>query len=213
MKTAIFFSGRITTYEDSVYWLKPLIDKYNADCFCSLNSNSIDAFIKLFNIKKYYLEEFELNEQEEDLYKKSIFPALIYITNVKNVASMFYNHYKNMELIDQYQIENNIKYDMILYLRSDILPEYHLDIQFKLEKNTVYIPLDNDWGGVNDQMAFGDYESMKKYTSLYQHLNNYIKNKVVNYHPETMLNYHLKNMDLNIVRIYYPYKLNKQRKD
>jgi hypothetical protein len=151
------------------------------------------------------LEKFSLSNEDEKLYKNNIISC---VNSVTNTTSMFYNHYKNMQLIEEY----GKKYDVVLYLRADMLPSASLELPLQIEKNTIYIPSSYDYNGINDQMAFGDFESMKKYTSLYAHLNTYIKNKEVGFHPETILQYHLKKIGVNISRFEFPYDLNEKRK-
>lgn len=65
--------------------------------------------------------------------------------------------------------------------------------------NTIYIPSGNDFrDGINDQFAFGTYEAIKHYCGLYEAYIGYF-NEGVQFHPETYLKYHLRN--LNVIRI------------
>jgi hypothetical protein len=56
----------------------------------------------------------------------------------------------------------------------------------------VYIPEGQDYGGLNDQFAFGDYGAMKYYSELYDYIDSYWE-AGCRFHPETLLAYHLRN--------------------
>jgi len=87
-------------------------------------------------------------------------------------------------------------YDVYVRCRPDILFSDRLELQ--VQANTVYIPEGNDFrGGVNDQFAYGDYETMKIYFSLYLSYKEYF-NAGVKFHPEAYLRHH---MEVNGIRI------------
>jgi hypothetical protein len=65
-------------------------------------------------------------------------------------------------------------------------------IDFTITPGIVYIPEGQDYGGFNDQFAFGDYGAMKYYSELYEYFDQYW-NDGVRFHPETMLRHHLRN--------------------
>lgn len=124
-------------------------------------------------------------------------------TNILHVYSMFFNNYKAFKLLEEYQRENNIIYDYIIKYRSDLCSDDNLILESS--KETLYIPFGNDWGGLNDQVAYGDYTVMKKYCYLYENLDNLVFNMNIIYHPETLLKHHTEN--INIKRFNYEYKI------
>ena len=110
-------------------------------------------------------------------------------------------------------VKNHFIYDVIIYFRIDILSEDIFSIPTIIENNTIYIPIGYDFeGGLNDQLAYGDYNSMKIYCNLYNFVESYNTHGIP-YHPEILLKYHLNCHVVRIERFNYNYTLNKKRQD
>lgn len=92
--------------------------------------------------------------------------------------------------------------DVFVRIRYDI--ELTGQIRFAdypLKDNLVYIPFGQDYrAGVNDQFAFGNYQSMKKYFSVYLN-HERIFNQGVPFHTESYLRKHLENEGVEIKRL------------
>lgn len=204
-KIAIFFSGRINRTQQTIETLLFMKKKFKIEFFCSINDSRVDYdFINLFDIKKSNYN-FEKHVFPENLKIKNKRPE----TNINNTMSMFYNWMKNFQLIENFQKKQNMLFDIIINYRSDILSSEFINFD-KIENinfNTIYIPQGNDWGGVNDQMAFGNFDSMKKYCEIYKNIQKYNDNDNVIFHPETLLKHHLKCSNVNIIRFYFKYVL------
>jgi len=100
-----------------------------------------------------------------------------------NVECMFYNRKRAFDMIQNCDIPVvSCRFD--LYIHDLYIPDY-------LDAYTIYIPNDEDHGGINDRFAFGNYESMKVYC-------NAIVDK--EYHPETALKLYLDKVGLNVMR-------------
>lgn len=199
LKFAIFFVGRITGFEHTKQNLLKIKNKFNPTCFCSLNESTItDAtkrFATLFDVK---------NINEQISVEKTIIPTTIALKPKvslypENVYSMFYHQKKVMNMIEAYQAKHGIKFDCIIYYRADILTTDDLNID-TVANNTVYIPNGSDSIGINDRMAYGNFEAMKKYASSIDLINS--KGSVEIY-PEEYLNNNLKHHKLHIQRISY----------
>jgi hypothetical protein len=209
MNIAIYYSGRIDhqLYYKNKVNLKTLSDKYNLTHFCSLNKDAnshefIEEFSKDFNIKDDQLN-IEITDVPNDIKN-----TRLYVNgNLYNMHSMFYHNYKCMELIKNYQQKHNIKFDIIIKYRADIYSDNILNLD-KPDKNTIYIPDRYNYGGINDQIAYGDFTSMEIYSECYLNFLNCAKscNK---FHPETILSHHLKTKNLNISPFKYEYILKK----
>ena len=119
--------------------------------------------------------------------------------NMKNMTSMFYNQFKCFEMI----FNHNLHFDIIVKWRTEINFSNMFTFNETLEQRTVYIPNDFDWGGVNDQIAYGDFESMKLYSDLFKHLLDY---QHIQTHPETLLRHHLTKY-VTTIRFNFPYRL------
>lgn len=210
IKVAIYYSGRVQheNYEKNKEQILKYNEKYDVVHFCSLNERGnseefIDIFRNDFGIKddQYYIEN-------------TILPVYIQKLNISvdgnlaNMYSMFYHNYKCIELIKAYEDKHKIKFDVIVKFRADIKSNYFLDLESPLLENTVYIPNKFDWGGINDQVGYGNRESMIKYSECFLKFVDvgYI---VKRFHPETILKGYLNYIKMNIKRITYEYHLNK----
>lgn len=214
IKVAIYYSGRVEhkKYNENKEKILKYNEKYNVVHFCSLNErgNSIEFIEKFrhdFNIKdeQYFIE----NTILPDNIKNSNISIDTH-SNLDNMYSMFYHNYKCIELIKNYQEKYKCNFNVIIKYRADIksydLLKFEQDIP--LLYNTIYIPDNFDWGGINDQIAYGNYESMKKYSECY--LKFLEISKIVKvYHPETILNGYLNYINIKVKRIKFDYNLNK----
>ncbi len=67
----------------------------------------------------------------------------------------------------------------------------------------IYIPQGNDFGGINDQFAFGNREVMKIYYSVFMNHHELFKNGT-RFHSETMQLANLQSNGVEIIRLGYP---------
>lgn len=207
LKVALFFVGRIKGFEHTKQNLLNIKNSFNPVTFISLNESSmtseIDNFCNLFDIKN-------INEQVS-LQKVSIPTTKRYkyimADHPQNIYSMFYNQKIAMKMIENYQNIHKIKFDCVIYYRADIISNTNLKIN-NIKPNTIYIPDGNDFGGYNDRVAYGNFESMKKYSTTIDLIE---KTSTIN-HPETTLKMNLNELKLNIVRFLYPTELHPSRK-
>ena len=111
------------------------------------------------------------------------------------------NRKKCIEMIS----DSGINYDVILRYRTEIQSSslFEIDLNELTDKTgnaIVFIPSQDDWNGINDKIAYGNLNSMKVYTELYDHLVEYFTTDPRNIHPETVLLYHLHRKNINIKR-------------
>lgn len=208
LKVAVFFSGRIKDYELEIEHLKKLKNTYNATFFTSINESSeLDYMTNFFR-------EFDISDDQKNIEPTPSPSELLQLycpndpkANYLNIFSMFYHNYKCYDLINKYQIKNNTFFDIIVKYRVDI----HSDDVINLippELNTIYIPEGKDYTGINDQIAYGDNESMNLYCSTFKILSSLCM-KNIRFHPESLLDGGLKLLNLKIVRFPYNYDLHK----
>jgi hypothetical protein len=124
---------------------------------------------------------------------------------------MFYNQQKCVELIEEEQRKTSVSYDIVIFFRADIISQVQLPIFIPRDDDTIYVPSGYDWGGLNDQIAHGTLEAMKKYAGLYSNIEKYCLVEKCIFHPETLLRYHVRSCGLNVVRYDFPYSLNTKR--
>lgn len=71
-KIAIFFSGRVETFEKRLELKKFIIDN-NIDVFASINDNKIKHdFLDFFNVKEYLFKKFDENQILSDFNKDDL---------------------------------------------------------------------------------------------------------------------------------------------
>lgn len=210
MLIALYFSGRIIT-KDFDYFIKFLIDlrsKYDIIFFCSLNQENIDdytiKFCKLLDIDEQRLNIEKTNVPDEIYnYKKNK------ETNYTNTYSMFYHNKRCTELIEKYEINTGILFDVIVKYRGDIIPNETMKIEYP-EPNTLYIPDGKDYSGINDQISYGNKKAMKQYSECVDNIIKYCKSGVI-YNPERLLRHHIRYKELKIKRYDYEYNLSRLR--
>ena len=132
-------------------------------------------------------------------------------TSYEGTYSMFYNQKKAFDLITAYQQSNNMHFDCVIFFRADIDEEDELNIKPPSD-NTIYIPEADDFCGISDIVAYGNYNSMNKYTNLVNSIDYICRTQKIIYNPEAMLKQHLLNESLIIERFPYKYKLHPSRK-
>jgi len=209
LKVAIYFSGRIQNnkYKMNKEHLKNYDKMYNVKYFISLNKNAnTDKFVDMF-CKDFDINEEQVNIEEIEVPNEIRESNLRVTGNLGNMYSMFYNNYMCMELINKYEKKNKHKFDIVIKYRADIYGKKNIEIG-DVDENTIYIPFGYDYGGLNDQIAYGNVESMTKYGECYL---NFLGYGILNndFHPEGLLSRHIKTKLLNIKRFEYEYRLNK----
>lgn len=202
MNIAILYSGLpINNFSDFLSNHKNFIftDNHNIDTYISTyitDSNSIEyiqKIIALLNPKKINIESFE------DVKNNILDQYIQYIIKNKftrdcrpiNALSMFYKIKKCFSLL------SDINYDIIIRTRFDI----KFDSKINLEINhNINVPKCGDFrGGLLDMFAYGNYHIMKLYCSLFDHIEQYMKEGII-FHPESILRYHCLKQDIKINR-------------
>jgi hypothetical protein len=212
LKVAIFFVGRITAYQHCMPKLLEIKDTYNPVIFCSLNadSNSPEDI-------KSFLADFAIPEKQSNV-EKVVYPEWLDrcyssdngLLNRTAMYSMFYNQNKAFNLIEQYQKDNSMQFDCILYYRADMISTDKLVLNMP-ESNAIYIPSDRGYGGCNDRVAYGSYESMKVYCNIINSLESMYCKAPKN--PENTIQEYLKNTGLRIIPFTYNTDLHNLRSD
>lgn len=208
-KIAVFFSGRINNKEPhkSLTNIKDIQKKYDPIFFISLNNEVDDITFTNLVVENLNIQEDQFkstNTNTPDImftfYKD---PSAI----VKNSYSQFKHNNECMKMIELYQKKHNMKFDIVIKYRMDInnFNDNIIEIENPIT-NTCYIPEGQDWGGINDQIAYGDFESMYKYCNVVNNIVNLCQSGV-KFHPETLLLHHLEKEKLNIKRFKFNYTL------
>lgn len=205
MSVAVLLSGRIVTgdYDETVRRLKCTFDGYDVTYFVSVNASVHNTeYTKRFaeELGRVYVNIEETNcPFDYTIYTKKK------ETCYEHVYSMFYHNKRCFEMAVEYMEQYKTRFDVIVKYRSDIRNEYELRI-IQAGDNTIYIPEGYDYNGLNDNIAYGNIESMCKYTKCVDYIS-YLCECGTVYHPETILDTYLKLVQVDIERIQFPYEI------
>lgn len=183
LKIAFFISGRLTGYKECLLnILKYLKKNYNILLFLSINSLQDDTAINILKpCLGYY--EFKPFFYEKDWIDNRLKHGRNFLGPF-NQLSMFYNDLNNFNLIEKYENDNNIKFDVICKIRPDMC-FYNINQFVFIKDNDDNIILNNVnlqctirmFGNspplISDACCFGNKKSMKIYCDTY----NWIKKK------------------------------------
>lgn len=204
---AICVSGSLRSFE---YCYKNFIemiynknkDIYNIQLFYYIPDDINKTKIKLIkNLNPIVVIEKDIILPELNIQSWCGRPDNIKIDHVstggtKGYLQQLYGVEKSYELMSKYQKENNIKFDIIFRVRSDVLFKSPIDLT-KYEMNKIYIPNFHNYNGINDRFAFGPFELMihymKMYTNIFK-LNNINNLKILSAEHFCMVN--LKNNNI-----------------
>ena len=226
---AIIFVGRINGYEECLDNLLYITNKYNPTVFCSLNedksSDYINNFCNTFNIKddQINIEQTILPEwintfmNMNGIITEDVANGIIGISAYK-MYSMYYHQYRAFNLIEKYQLNNNMVFDIVLYYRADMKSTDTLELNMP-DDNTVYLPNERGYYGVNDRIAYGNFDTMKKYCNTVNNLDRIlVKSNIIDYdnchrclNSEIILLYNLNYENILINKIQYNTDLFKNR--
>lgn len=219
-RVAVYFSGRIKTYEDQLPYLQRLRDTYNADMFCAINGVKDEQhtkFLSDLSIRDSFFEDHAAIYNEKWAYTFCRLPTQR-DRDAYKLSSSLYNNTKAIELIEKYQEAHSFVYDIVVKFRADIIARDVLPLPppDNLDKDTVYIPEGHDWHfyhqlGINDHIAYGSFRAMKTYSTVFEKVETYCKEHGRGYHPESLLLYHLHQENIKIVRFPFEYTHNTNR--
>lgn len=203
MKVALFLTGFLRTYKQAFASIRNnILDKYDTDLYVATwNKEEQEAYIpsnftdlyKDCNLKNVLVEDIDAYNKEKYFIKK--INRINDIFDVDPRAKQHGEYWAN-RLKDQWflvkrgflSIDSNINYDIILRLRFDLFIE---SICLKKQQG---ITVPNDIGGWNftDHMAYGDSQSMKKYSLLHDNIYElYLNNNIDITHAVEMPRYYL----------------------
>lgn len=207
MKIAILIYGRLDECSLSYQNTMNALSNYDSvDFFCS-SDNSDESCLYEF-INKYkpidYINDKITTDEYKYFYDFPNNPA----TNIDFMIRHFINKNRVYNLFLKHIEANNKQYDIIMYLRADL--KFYEKFNFENPKdNNIYIPLEWDWGGINDQIAYGNQNVMKIYSNLIFNCIILLSNKLAIVHPETLTLANLIYNGLTINRFKLQYHVHK----
>jgi len=165
MYIAVLVYGRINKcvehYENIV---KTLGEDNHIDFFLSSDNSSellLNDFIRLYKPLAYNNNPIHYD------YDLGKYPGKRDETIIHNLTCHLINKNRVFILLEEYINKNNTQYDCVVSLRIDCVFKSKFSFN-KLDDNTIYIPYGYDYiiNAINDQIAYGKLDVMRKYNSI-----------------------------------------------
>lgn len=204
MRIAVLVYGRLNKCAEHYNNIVEKLGNHDFDYFVSSDNSSeplLNDFIRLYKPISYNNDPIYHNC---DLTK---YPnKRIEITEI--VLDKLVRHYINksrvFSLLETHVLNTSIQYDIVVSLRIDCIFINNFVFN-RLDDNTIYIPLNYDYGGINDQIAYGKIDVMKKYNSIFSNLLFFLDNNISEPHSECLhyTNITFYNLIIQRLNIYY----------
>lgn len=197
-KVALCYTGNLRTWERCKHNHKENIWSNDTELFFYTYENPFDDFLNTSGLSSHWkqiVEPFYPNPFGYHKYSERKAPE----NQVFNTMNQWINNFIGFRLIPK-------GYDIYVRIRPDLNFNGKLDFsQYPCsdEGNVIYIPQGMDFGGINDQFAFGGYEAMKTYYSVLFNCHDLWDEGTI-FHSESMQLANLNKRGIQIVRIGSP---------
>ena len=212
---AIFVPGRL--YRNNRYcfaFLKTLKEKLLSENIKPVFFASLSEECDVQSITEEFCNLFDIFREEQLNIESVHIPSDIYNfpkrpeANYENTFRMFYHNYKCFKMIEQYTEKHKVTFDYVIKWRTDIgiyngFNELLHSIVSLVKtddaknKNAVYVPAQDMWAGISDQLGLGNYNIMNTYCQCISNIHIMCHSGII-YHPETLLYNHCKLNNLDI---------------
>jgi len=202
-------------YVASCKWKKDNHNKFfetfgkDIDIFLAHDPDS-ESHKYIEDFKKLYSPVSVIDEPitEEDIYLPYVNKFLKthrgpYYTKTANMTRHYINKKRVVKLLKDYMEKTGKTYEFVCTTRLDLFlnPPIQWDT-FEKQSNTIYIPEGLNWGGLNDTMSIGDFNTIEKYANIYDNSIKLLENGCEPF-PEILLDTHVKDLGLDIRRFKY----------
>ena len=164
MHIAVLVYGRLNKCTEHYENIMEHIGKHHTIDFFMSSDNPSEELLKGFlDVYRPVAYTHEAIKYDYDL---GAYPGRRPETHIPNMTCHFLNKQRVLALLEDYIEKANVHYEAVISLRVDAV--FHTRFEFTgMVDNTVYIPVGQDfWGGVNDQIAYGLLDTMKKYNAI-----------------------------------------------
>lgn len=139
-------------------------------------------------------------EKPKTFTSKDIFPDRRFAHPINNIFSMFYSMSKVSKLQQEYSIKNNIKYDYVIRIRSDLIFSNLIGSLSDYDPSFIHVkyePSSHMPYALNDHFAIGNQENMNIYFDVYNNIRTMF-NEGCAVNPECFLGFNLARKNINI---------------
>ena len=220
IRTAVCISGHLRTFSTnyrSVY--ENLLRHFDCDVFIhtwdvlgmsyrpldgnihAINTHDLEGAINaLYHPKKMIIEPSRKIESTPFIQSK-----VIDFRDVPGILSMYYKIEECNKLKSQFEQEQGFTYDCVIRFRGDLYLEQIFPIDFNMSKDHIHFPFYGNFGGLNDQLAWGSSKVMDDYSSLYSNIEACLRGGAP-MHPERLLGYYINQFKkIPVNKVHYKY--------
>lgn len=215
IKVALCISGHLRTFESNFESVKQyILSKFDCDVFIhtwdimgmpyrqmdrkianSSTNNLITVINNLYKPKKLIIEPSKPFRETPIMRQR-----MIDNRDIPGILSMYYKIEACNKIKRDYEDQNHMKYDFVIRFRGDLFMEQTFPISKSLDTKFIYFPTYGNFGGLNDQLAFGSSPVMDIYSSLYSNINSYMTQGAI-MNPEKLLKFHIGFQNLPVSKI------------
>ena len=200
MKIALLLSGQVREIEKSFPAIKKcIITPTDCDIFARVCKDEHTESLYPFLTEKDCVGW----EVEEDFLIDSVrFPFTG--SDKNNRMQRYYQQLYGIYKVNEQRKKHDVLYDLVIRCRLDLKPVTCLSSLWALGKNTLYTPICNSYGGLNDQFAIGSPEVIDVYANRF----NIIKNtKTIDNNSEQQLYRIIREHNIDIKLVSFNYDL------
>lgn len=227
MRIAVLLYGRIGKFKETYEnMLNSIGRQHTVDIFCSSDyepEKVVNEFKELYKPVK------SVHERIINANNLSAYPGRLSDTDnnrLFNLECQLINKMRVFMLLEEHLRDCEVSYDLVLCTRIDIL--YKEPFQFEnipfidisllpnpsvvtykpFEKDKIYVPIFRDYSeGLNDNMAFGTLDIMRKYCYIYKNVLHLLAEKLSIPHSENLNLANLKFQNVPIERFFITYTI------
>jgi hypothetical protein len=197
MRIALLIYGRLNKsnkHYDNI--MDSIGNEHTVDIFLSSDNSpetQLQEFIELYKPISYNNDKVE-HDTNLEKYEKHRYVV------IDNMIRHFINKKRVFTLLELYVKKESITYDIIISLRIDLVFHNSFNLT-SVQPYTIYIPSGNDCDGINDQVAYGSMDVMKKYMNIYEYIIELLETKTTIVHPESLTLANIQFHKINIIRV------------
>ncbi len=147
---------------------------------------------KVINIENYDVYQTILADMDKKAKLTEDDKRGLHNNSLISYGSMLYSMNQVKNIVEKYENDNNIKYDVLIRLRTDLYFSQKYNI-WNYQFGSLHVPEAGAYyqQGMNDQFAIGNNRIVKIYLSLFEHILSYINSRACLMRPEVFLKHHL----------------------
>lgn len=205
MRIAVLVYGRLNNAAKHYRNIVDAFGTHDLDFFLSSDNSSeslLNEFTRLYKPVRYINSPIHY---DRDLGK---YPGKRDETNIHNMTCHFINKNRVFALLEEHVHATRATYDCVVSLRIDCVFQNKFVFD-ALAEDTIYIPQGSDHveKAINDQIAYGKPDVMKKYNSIDPVY--LLENRLSIPHPESLNYANIQFHALQVVRVELNYYLDK----